>query len=384
MIHGVFIRAPACSSPTNSVCVFCVPIFTCVFTCVCFLSPTKQNPKHTPSREARHITVGRVHLLDVCSKRCRTDGCRKSPSFGVTGTKTADYCAQHALDGMVNVSKTKCRTEGCGKRPSFGVTGTKTTEYCAQHALDGMANVKNRKCRTEGCGKNSSFGVPGTKTAEYCAQHAPNGMVDVSKMKCRTEGCEKRPSFGVTGTKTAEYCAQHAPDGRINVFSMKCRIERCGKRGSFGVAGTETTEYCPQHAPDGMVDVCSRKCRTEGCGKKPSFGAAGTKTAEYCAQHARIQRGVEGYKDKEVGPHHSGKETIGNVVPSGAKHTTVHLPPTKTCWPSGVSRDSRKRVRHPEITSTTPKRAIARESTAGAVTMPDLNEQNLPSDGIIV
>ena len=52
-------------------CVFCVPIFTCVFTCVCFLSPTKQNPKHTPSREARHITVGRVHPLkltgDVCS-----------------------------------------------------------------------------------------------------------------------------------------------------------------------------------------------------------------------------------------------------------------------------------------------------------------------------
>ena len=67
MIHGVFIRAPACSSPTNSVCVFCVPIFTCVFTCVCFLSPTKQNPKHTPSREARHITVGRVHPLESIS-----------------------------------------------------------------------------------------------------------------------------------------------------------------------------------------------------------------------------------------------------------------------------------------------------------------------------
>ena len=66
MIHGVFIRAPACSSPTNSVCVcLCVPIFTCVFTCVCFLSPTKQNPKHTPSREARHITVGRVHPLGI-------------------------------------------------------------------------------------------------------------------------------------------------------------------------------------------------------------------------------------------------------------------------------------------------------------------------------
>ena len=48
---------------------FCVPIFTCVFTCVCFLSPTKLNPKHTPSREARHITVGRVHPLQLTINR---------------------------------------------------------------------------------------------------------------------------------------------------------------------------------------------------------------------------------------------------------------------------------------------------------------------------
>ena len=59
----------------------------------------------------------------------------------MTGTKTAQYCTQHALDGMVNVRSRKCRTEGCGKQPSFGVAGTKTIEYCAQHALDGMVNV---------------------------------------------------------------------------------------------------------------------------------------------------------------------------------------------------------------------------------------------------
>ena len=58
----------------QSVCVFCVPIFTFVFTCVCFLSPTKQNPKHTPSREARHITVGRVHPLEVYRHKKHRDG----------------------------------------------------------------------------------------------------------------------------------------------------------------------------------------------------------------------------------------------------------------------------------------------------------------------
>ena len=52
--------------------------------------------------------------------------------------KTADYCAQHAPEGMVNVKRKKWRSESCGKIPSFGVTGTKTAEYCAQHAQGGM------------------------------------------------------------------------------------------------------------------------------------------------------------------------------------------------------------------------------------------------------
>ena len=77
-----------------------------------------------------------------------------------------ESCAQHALDGMVDVDSRKCRTEGCGKRPSHGVAGTKTVEYCAQHALDGMVNVCSRKCRAEGCGKGLSYGVAGTKTVE--------------------------------------------------------------------------------------------------------------------------------------------------------------------------------------------------------------------------
>ena len=132
-------------------------------------------------------------------------------------------------------------------------------------------------------------------------------------------------------------------DGMVSIKSGKCRTDVYGKRSLFA-----------HPAPD----VYIRKCRTGDCDQKPSFGVAGTKTAEYCAQHARIQRGVEGYSEREFGPRHSGKETIGNVIPSGAKGTTVHPPPHKKSHPSGVSRDSCKRVRHPEITSTTSKRDV--------------------------
>ena len=289
---------------------------------------------------------------------------------------------------MVDVCNRKCRTEGCGKKPSFGVAGTKTVEYCTQHAPEGMVDVKSRKCRTEGCGKIPSFGGAGTKAAEYGAQHAPHGMIDFCSKKCRAEDYGKQPSFGVAGSKTVEYCALHAPEGMVDIMAKKCRTEGCGKIPSFGVAGKKTAGYCARDAPDGMVDVKNRKCRTEGCGKRPSFGVAGTKTAEYCAQHARVQCGVEGFREREVGPHHSEKEAISKVVPSGAEHIAVHPPATKTSQPSGVCWSSRKRVRHPETASTASKRAVARESTAGAVTMrghtyskstmPDIDEQKYP------
>ena len=174
-----------------------------------------------------------------------------------------------------------------------------------------------------------------------------------------------------------ECCAQHAPDGMVDVKSRKCRTEGCGKRPSHGVGGTKTAEYCAQHAPDGMVDVCTKKCRTEGCGKKPSFGVTNTRTAEYCAQHARLKCGVEGCREGEVDPHHSGKDIIGNMLPNGAKYQTVH-PPATTSPQSEGGQGSRKRVRHPEFTSTASMRPIPRESAGGAGIMQDRDGQKSP------
>ena len=176
-----------------------------------------------------------------------------------------------------------------------------------------------------------------------------------------------------------EYCAQHALDGMVNVKRRECRTEGCGKRPSFGVAGTKTLVYCARHAPSGMVDACSMKSKTEGWFKKQSFGMATSRTTEYCTQHVRLECDAEGCRESEVGPHHSGKETIGNGIPSGGKHETVYYPlPTQASVPSGGSQGSRKRVRHSEITFTTPKRAVARMSAGGAVTIPNIDVQKSP------
>ena len=209
--------------------------------------------------------------------------------------------------------------------------------------------------------------MAGTTAAEFCAQHALDEMVDVNSKKCRVDDCDKIPSFGVAGTKIVRYCAQQALDGMVNVKRKQCRIEGCRKQPSFGVASTKTAKYCAQHAPVGMVHVKSRKYRTKGCGKHPSFGVADANPAKHCTQHARLQCGVEGCREREVGPHHSGEESIDNVIQSDGKKTVVH-PPTL----SDGRRSSRKRVRHPEFLSTASKRDVARMST-GAVTMPNID-----------
>ena len=177
--------------------------------------------------------------------------------------------------------------------------------------------------------------------------------------------------------KTVEYCARHAPDRVVNVYSRKCKTNGCGKRPSYGEAGTKTGKYCTQHAPDGMVNVKSRKCRTRGCGRKPSFGVANTRTTEYCAQYARLKCGVEGYREGEVDPHRSGKETVGNILSNGVKYPTVH-PPANTSPPSEGSQGSLKRERYPEVTSTASMRSVLRESARGAGTMQAIDGPKTP------
>ena len=218
------------------------------------------------------------------------------------GTKTAEYCRQHALSEMVSVRGKMRRTEGCGKQPSFGVAGTNTEEYCRQHALDGMILVRGKMCRTEGCGKIPSFGVIGTKTAEYCKQHALDGMVNVRGKMCGTEGCVKFAAFGMVGTKTAEYCIQHALDGMFNV---------------------------------------NRKVRTKDSSMISACKVADMKTDEHCAQDKILRCGIEGCRGRWIDTNLSGKEINGAAYPSGSKHETVHPPPAQASPFSGSSRGSR-------------------------------------------
>ena len=140
----------------------------------------------------------------------------------------------------------------------------------------------------------------------------------------------------------------------------------------------ETVEHGAPFAPKGMADACSRKGSTGSGGNKLSFGVANTRTVEDHTQNTRLKCGVDGYREREVCPHHCGKETIGDAIRSGGKHTDVHPLLTQASPPSGCSRGSRKRARHSETTSTASERVFARKSTGGAVTMRGIDRQKSP------
>lgn len=58
----------------------------------------------------------------MVSKRCSHEGCTKLPSWGLAGSRKHEFCAQHAMEGLVEVVRKwkTCSYEGCTKLPSWG------------------------------------------------------------------------------------------------------------------------------------------------------------------------------------------------------------------------------------------------------------------------
>ena len=162
-----------------------------------------------------------VNIKDII---CKTEGCDKIAAFGVDGTKTAEYCRQHALGGLVNVKNIICSTKGCGKRALFGVTGTKTAEYCRQHALDGMMINVHRKVGIEDSGMISTFRVADMKSDKHCAQH--------NRLRCGIKACRRRwidPNLsgkeinGAACPSGSKYETVHPPPAQASPFSSSNR-----------------------------------------------------------------------------------------------------------------------------------------------------------------
>ena len=118
---------------------------------------------------------------------------------------------------MVNIKSARCKT--CNKIASFGLD---KPDYCSDHKLDGMLDVTHKQCVFTGCRKYPLYNLAGLNTGLYCKSHATSEMVDVMHTKCLESNCMKVPHFNYENEKNAIYCTEHKKDKMINIISKMC------------------------------------------------------------------------------------------------------------------------------------------------------------------
>ncbi|CAN0441025.1 unnamed protein product, partial [Scytosiphon promiscuus] len=112
-------------------------------------------------------------MVDVCSRQCSYESCRKRPTFNIAGSMTASYCKQHAGDGMVDVRSKRCSHDACSRIPLWGVLSVGSGSVCADHKGDlptGQVINFRVKCKVVGCSKMSRWGIAGEQPTR-CPEH---------------------------------------------------------------------------------------------------------------------------------------------------------------------------------------------------------------------
>ena len=225
-------------------------------------------------------------MVDVKSKTCIYDGCRKQPAFNKLGETKAIYCAEHKDPNMVNVKDKTCIHDGCRKRPNFNKLGEKKAIYCTEHKESDMVDVKNKTCIYDCCRKQPAFNKLGETKAIYCAEHKESDMVDVKHKTCMHDGCNTRACYGIPGQQPT-YCTRHRKkiSGLIQNPSTLCIEDKCKEKAIFGI---KKPLHCETHKEKEEENLCLQPCKMckniEICNKD---GVC----FEYCINNELFQRG---------------------------------------------------------------------------------------------
>ena len=204
------------------------------------------------------------NFINVVSKRCLYNGCKKRPYFGDEKDKIPLYCAEHKLPNFIDVKNKRCLHNGCKKRPYFGDEKDKIPLYCAEHKLPNFIDVKNKRCLHNGCKKRPIFGDEKGKIALYCAEHKLSNFINVNDKQCLHNGCKKRPIFGDEKDKIALYCVEHKLPNFIDVHNKHCIISNCYTRAIYGPLYKKKI-HCAKHKQNNEFKVCKPICINEDC-----------------------------------------------------------------------------------------------------------------------
>ena len=174
-------------------------------------------------------------MVNVLSKRCGKDGCKKQPRYNIEGKTKGLYCFMHKMIGMIDVVSKTCIEDGCKTQPFYNIEGKLTGLYCNIHKKDKMVDVKNKRCIEYGCKIMPNFNIEGETKGLYCATHKKEGMINVIVRTCKTYLCSTQINNKYDG-----YCLFCY----INLFPDK-PVSRNYKTKEYSVV-----EYIKQNLPE--------------------------------------------------------------------------------------------------------------------------------------
>lgn len=174
------------------------------------------------------------------------------------------FCAEHKLEGMVNLVNIICERDGCDTTATFNLPGETSRRFCSKHKENGMMSIGAKQCQHESCTTYPSFNFPEENKGLYCTKHKLEGMIDIRNDNCEHEGCMKKPAFNLQNLKP-KFCKEHKTPEMVNVFTKPCEYEGCTKVPSYNLPGTKKGRFCKSHKTDEMIDVVSRRCKTPMC-----------------------------------------------------------------------------------------------------------------------
>jgi hypothetical protein len=204
-------------------------------------------------------------MVNVISKTCIHEGCKRQPHYNNEGETKSLYCSEHKKYGMVDVKSKTCIHDGCKTRPNYNNDGETKPLYCSEHKKDGMVNVINKRCVHENCKKQPHYNNECETKALYCSEHKNEGMVNVRSKNCIHENCKKQPTFNNEGETTTLYCSEHKKEGMVDVRSKSCIHDGCKKHSNYNNDGETRGLYCSAHKLQGMVNVINKRCKTYLC-----------------------------------------------------------------------------------------------------------------------
>ncbi|CAK0783706.1 hypothetical protein CVIRNUC_006905 [Coccomyxa viridis] len=125
-------------------------------------------------------------MVDVANRRCEADGCHKAPAFNYPAESRRRFCADHKLEGMVNLRKKRARSDielqiaAAGAHPSQVVEEYMDDEqqgaYRYDEAYQAVAQQQMAAAAAVATASNGQTGQYGAPNVHHDGQVQPSGL----------------------------------------------------------------------------------------------------------------------------------------------------------------------------------------------------------------